>query len=485
LGDQAVAQARHLFQDAGLANFDTPEQAVDAFAMLRRYRSNQAELSEAPPAVPSQAPLSPQAIETIQALVQAALAQGRELLSEPEAKAVLHACGIPVVATQRVAPTPEAAVQAAQATGFPVVLKIVSDDISHKSDAGGVVLNLPDAPAVQAAARSMLERLGHALPSARLQGFSVQTMVRRTHAQELIVGSSIDPVFGPVILFGQGGTAVEVMADRAVALPPLNTPLAQALVARTRVARLLAGWRDTPPADQAALHGVLVALSQLLAQVAQIAELDINPLIVNFEGVLALDARIRVSAQQPAGAANFAIKPYPAELEETLDWQGRPLTLRPIRPEDEAQHAAFLQQLDPEDVRMRVFYSKRTMARSELARLVQIDYAREIAFVALAPGPDGQTQTLGVVRAMTDPDNVDAEFGVIVRSDLKGSGLGLLLMQKLIAYLRSQGTQRLVATVLDYNDRMLKLARELGFEEEAHKADGDPTRAIVLPLQNK
>jgi acetyltransferase len=310
-------------------------------------------------------------------------------------------------------------------------------------------------------------------------------MVRRTHAQELIVGSSIDPVFGPVILFGQGGTAVEVMADRAVALPPLNTPLAQALVARTRVARLLAGWRDTPPADQAALHGVLVALSQLLAQVAQIAELDINPLIVNFEGVLALDARIRVSAQQPAGAANFAIKPYPAELEETLDWQGRPLTLRPIRPEDEAQHAAFLQQLDPEDVRMRVFYSKRTMARSELARLVQIDYAREIAFVALAPGPDGQTQTLGVVRAMTDPDNVDAEFGVIVRSDLKGSGLGLLLMQKLIAYLRSQGTQRLVATVLDYNDRMLKLARELGFEEEAHKADGDPTRAIVLPLQNK
>jgi acetyltransferase len=485
LGDQAVAQARHLFQDAGLANFDTPEQAVDAFAMLRRYRSNQAELSEAPPAVPSQAALSPQAIETIQALVQAALAQGRELLSEPEAKAVLHACGIPVVATQRVAPTPEAAVQAAQATGFPVVLKIVSDDISHKSDAGGVVLNLPDAPAVQAAARSMLERLGHALPSARLQGFSVQTMVRRTHAQELIVGSSIDPVFGPVILFGQGGTAVEVMADRAVALPPLNTPLAQALVARTRVARLLAGWRDTPPADQAALHGVLVALSQLLAQVAQIAELDINPLIVNFEGVLALDARIRVSAQQPAGAANFAIKPYPAELEETLDWQGRPLTLRPIRPEDEAQHAAFLQQLDPEDVRMRVFYSKRTMARSELARLVQIDYAREIAFVALAPGPDGQTQTLGVVRAMTDPDNVDAEFGVIVRSDLKGSGLGLLLMQKLIAYLRSQGTQRLVATVLDYNDRMLKLARELGFEEEAHKADGDPTRAIVLPLQNK
>jgi acetyltransferase len=223
-------------------------------------------------------------------------------------------------------------------------------------------------------------------------------------------------------------------------------------------------------------------VSQLLAEVPEIAELDINPLIVNFEGAMALDARIRLSAATPAGANNFAIRPYPVQLEETVQWQGRALLLRPIRPEDEASHMDFLQHLDPEDIRMRVFYTRRSIERSELARLVQIDYAREMAFVAQAPGPDGQMQTLGVARAMVDPDNVDAEFGVIVRSELKGSGLGHLLMQKLIAYLRSQGTQRLVATVLDYNERMLKLARELGFEEDAGNEDGEGTKGIFLSL---
>lgn len=479
LGDQAVAQARQLFQDAGIANFDTPEQAVSAFSMLVRYRRNQAELMEAPPAL-----LADHHPDTasIRALVRTALASGREMLTELEAKAVLSACHIPVVATQRVEATPEAAAVAAQRIGFPVVLKILSDDISHKSDVGGVALDLPNEVELRDAVQAMLERVRREQPKARIQGFTVQAMVRRLHAQELIVGSTIDSVFGPVILFGQGGTAVEIVADRAVALPPLNLPLAKALVSRTRVARLLDGWRDTPAVDQAALHGVLLAVSQLLAEIPEIAELDINPLIVNFEGVMALDARIRLSANGPAGANHFAIRPYPTQLEETLQWQGRDLLLRPIRPEDEALHMTFLQQLDPEDVRMRVFYSKRTMERSELARLVQIDYAREMAFVALAAGPEGQPQTLGVVRAITDPDNVEAEFGVIVSSELKGGGLGLLLMNKMIAYLRTQGTQRLVATVLDCNQRMLKLARELGFEEDRRRQPGDGTRDIFLPL---
>jgi acetyltransferase len=479
LGDRAVAQARQIFQEAGIASFDTPEQAVRAFSMLVSYRRNQAELMEAPPALqPGGGP----DLVAIKALVQEALASGRDMLTELQAKAVLAFCRIPVVPTQRVGATPEEAARAAQATGFPVVLKILSDDISHKSDVGGVALNLQDEAAVRDAAQTMLAQVQRQRPQARIQGFTVQAMVRRRHAQELIVGSTIDPVFGPVILFGQGGTAVEVMADRAVALPPLNVPLARALVSRTRVSRLLAGWRDTPAVDEAALHGVLVAVSQLLAEIPEIAELDINPLIVNFEGAIALDARIRLSANAPAGANHFAIRPYPAQLEETLLWQGRELCLRPIRPEDEALHTEFLQHLEPQDVRMRVFYSKRTMERSELARLVQIDYAREMAFVALAPGPDGQPQTLGVVRAIADPDNVEAEFGVIVRSDLKGAGLGRLLMQKLIAYLRSQGTQRLVATVLDYNARMLKLAKDLGFEEVSAKEEGDDTKGISLSL---
>lgn len=480
LGDQAVAQARQLFQDAGIANFDTPEQAVRAFSMLTRYRRNQAELAEAPPAmIPNGTPPD---WAQVRLVVQSALANGRDMLTELEAKTVLATAGIPVVPTQRVDANADAASVAACAMGFPVVLKILSDDISHKSDVGGVALNLPDEAAVRAAAAAMLLRVAHQLPKARIQGFTVQAMVQRQHAQELIVGSTIDRAFGPVILFGQGGTAVEVMADRAVALPPLNVPLAKALVARTRVARLLAGWRDTPAVDEASVHQVLVALSQLIAEIPEIAELDINPLIVNFEGAVALDARIRLSAQGPAGAQNFAIRPYPADLEERVEWQGRQVCLRPIRPEDEALHMAFLQALSPEDIRMRVFYSKRTMERSELARLVQIDYAREMAFVAEAADAQGHPQTLGVARALSDPDNEEAEFGVIVRSELKGRGLGLLLMRKLVAYQRSQGTVRLVANVLDHNDRMLNLAHELGFQEASSELNDDGTTCITLQL---
>ncbi len=480
LGDQAVAQARQLFQDAELANFDTPEQAVRAFSMLARYRRNQAELTEAPPAmIPNGTPPD---WAQVRAVVTSALANGRDMLTELEAKTVLAASGIPVVPTQRVEAHADAASVAAQAIGFPVVLKILSDDISHKSDVGGVALNLVDEAAVRDAAKTMLTRVGKERPQARIQGFTVQAMVRRQHAQELIVGSTIDRAFGPVILFGQGGTAVEAMADRAVALPPLNVPLAKALVARTRVSRLLAGWRDTPAVDEASVHHVLVALSQLIAEIPEIAELDINPLIVNFEGAVALDARIRLSSQKPAGADNFAIRPYPADLEEHLEWQGRQVCLRPIRPEDEALHMEFLQALTPEDIRMRVFYSKRTMERSELARLVQIDYAREMAFIAVAQDADGNAQTLGVARALSDPDNEEAEFGVIVRSELKGGGLGLLLMRKLVAYQRSQGTLRLVANVLDNNDRMMKLANELGFKEASSEPNDDGTTCITLSL---
>lgn len=480
LGDRTVDQARGLFQEAGIANFDTPEQAVHAFSMLRHYRHNQIELTQTPAALLTDRRPDTNAIKTI---VQEALANGRERLTETEAKTVLDACHITTADATLVKPEPQAAVDAASTIGYPVVLKILSDDIEHKSRLGGVVLNLPDPIAVRDAAVLMLDGMRRHHPGARIHGLLVQAMVTKSHAQELIVGSTIDNLFGPVILFGQGGTAVEILADRAVALPPLNVPLAKALISRTRVARLLDGWADTPAADHDALHGVLIAVSQLLAEIPEIVELDINPLIVNFEGAIAVDARIRLSAGAPAGAKNFAIRPYPVELEEIVQWHGQTVVLRPIRPEDESLHMTFLQRLSPEDVRMRVFYSKRAMERSELARLVQIDYAREMAFVALTNGPDGQPQTLGVVRALTDPDNIDAEFGVIVSSELKGGGLGLLLMRKMIAYLRTQGTQRLVATVLDQNERMLKLAKELGFEEDRQAKHGDGTREITLSLR--
>ena len=221
---------------------------------------------------------------------------------------------------------------------------------------------------------------------------------------------------------------------------------------------------------------VLTAVSQLLADEPRIAELDINPLLADAKGVIALDARIRVSAGAPGGADHFAIRPYPTELVETVEWQGRTLTLRPIRPEDEAQHLSFLARLDPIDIRMRVFYSRRSIERSELARMTQIDYEREMAFIATAPLAKGGEETLGVVRAVCDPDNQDAEFGIVVRSDLKGGGLGVLLMRKLIDHLRARGTRRLVATVLKENERMLELARELGFAFDELQPEADTLR---------
>lgn len=477
LGDRAVAAARVRFQEAGIACYDTPEQAVQAAAMLATYRANQAQLMEAPPASARDAALD---LPAVRRIVDAVLAEGRDLLTEPEAKALLAACGIPVAATRTCGADPDAAAALAAEIGFPVAIKILSPEISHKSDVGGVVLDLHDAQGVRAAAAAMLDRVRRARPDATLAGFTVQAMVRRAQAQELIVGASVDRLFGPVILFGQGGTAVEVVADRALALPPLNRPLARALVERTRVARLLAGWRDVPPVDMDALLGALTAVSQLLAEVPEVAELDINPLLADARGVVALDARVRVDASRPGGAARFAIRPYPHELEESLDWDGRRVTLRPIRPEDEARHRVFLERLDPEDVRMRVFYSRRTIERSELARLTQIDYEREMAFVATASDADGAEETLGVVRAVADPDNVEAEFGIVVRSDLKGSGLGERLMHKLIAYLKARGTRVLTAVVLAENRRMLSLARDLGFTVGARTADD--TRDIRLPL---
>jgi acetyltransferase len=485
LGEASVRDARKIFRDAGIADYSTPEEAVNGFAMLVAYRRNQAQLMESPAvtSATSQSSLSP-ASGVARKIVQRVLADGREMLSEAEAKELISAFGIRVVATQSVGIQSLDAASAANAIGFPVALKILSKDITHKSDVHGVVLNLEDAGQVHDAVNTMLEHVNLAAPTARIDGFTVQAMVKLDHSHELIVGASVDSVFGPVIMFGQGGTSVELVADRAVALPPLNQALARALVQRTRVAKLLGGFRDTPPADQEALHRIIVAVSELIASVPEVVELDINPLNLSPSGAIALDARIKVSSKSLGGAKHFAIRPYPAELTETIDWQGQKLTLRAIRPEDETQHLAFLGRLDPEDVHMRVFFSKRSIERSELARLTQIDYEREMAIIAVRTDQTGAEETLGVARAIADPDNVDAEFGVIVRSDLKSAGMGRILMDKLISVLRTRGTLRLVGTVLSRNQQMLALAKELGFITDLRDQQNG-TKAIHLMLQSK
>ena len=475
LGDAAVADARRIFEDAGVANYATPEEAVRAFAMLATYRRNQALLLEAPTASEN----GPPDIAGARATIDAALAAGRDMLDELEAKAVLRAYGIPVMPTVAAETNAAAATVAARLLGYPVALKILSSDISHKSDVGGVRLNLRNENELRQAADQMLARVRELRPQARISGLTVQTMATRPFAQELIVGASVDSVFGPVLLFGQGGTAVEVLADRAIALPPLNRAVALEMVSRTRVAKLLAGYRDRPPANLDAICDVLVAVSQMLADLPELAELDINPLWADHDGVIALDARLRVSRDAGAGAARFAITPYPAELAETVAWRGETIVLRPIRPEDESQHRAFLELLQPHDLRLRFFSVRRELPHSELARLTQIDYAREMAFIAVRNLLDGTAQTLGVVRAVIDPDNVDAEFAIIVRSDLKAHGLGHLLLRKMIAFLSRRGTQRMVGDVLRENHAMRELVRSNGFDVDAAASNVDALRFVL------
>ena len=467
LGGDAVAPARHAFEAAGIAGYETPEEAVRAFSLMQTYRRNQMQLRETPSASANGAP----DLGRARAIVAAALSRGREWLDEIDAKDLLAAYGIPVVATRRSGPSADEAAQAARGIDGPLALKIVSPDLLHKSDAGGVRLDLHGEAEVRAAAAEMLARLA-ALPAPpRIEGFSVQAMVRRPHAQELIVGAHVDSMFGPVLLFGQGGTAVEVLDDHVVALPPLNRSLARAAIERTRVARLLAGYRDHPPAHVDAVCDVMIAVAQMLADLPELAELDINPLWADEDGVVALDGRVRLSAAAPAGVDRFALRPYPAELDRRVDWQGRHLRLRPIRPEDEAQHAAFLDQIDPEDMRLRFFQAPHRMTHDQLARMTQIDYEREMALVLVDEQAEGGPRTLGVGRLVRDPDNVEAEFAVMVRSELKGQGLGRMLMKALLDYAASRGTQRVVGEVLRENHAMLGLARELGFGSRPHPED--------------
>lgn len=446
-------------EEDAVPTYSTPEEAVDGFLHVVRYHESQALLLEAPASIGQAGRSDAQAAR---ALISRALTENRFTLTEPESKEVLAAYGIPVVETRVVGDAANLA-SAAASIGYPVALKILSPDIPHKSDVGGVALNLGSAEELQRAAYAMLLRCRELQPGARIEGFTVQKMIRRGGAYELFAGIAVDATFGPAVLFGQGGTAVELIADRALALPPLNERLARDLIEQTRISRLLTGFRDRAPVNFESLESALVSLAQLAEDVPELVELDVNPLLADEHGVLALDARIRIARTRIRGADRFAIRPYPAELEEHVDFHGRPLVLRPIHPEDFEQHRRFLSQVAPEDLRARFFATRREVPDRDLALLTQIDYERDMAFIATAAGSDGCEETLGVARASADPDNIEAEFAVLVRSDLKGTGLGRMLLEKLIRYCRQRGTCRMKGEVLSDNFRMTALAAALGF----------------------
>ena len=363
------------------------------------------------------------------------------------------------------------------------MLKILSPDIGHKSDVGGVVLDLMGPGAVLETARAMRARIAESHPQAQIQGFAVQPMVRRPGAQELIVGAAEDAQFGPVILVGQGGIAVEAVADRALGLPPLNLRLARELLARTRIHRVLQGVRGRPPADLDAIALTLMQVSQLVIDHPEIRELDINPLLVDESGVMALDARVTLAPPARPGSGRLAIRPYPRELEEWIPVaEGRRLKLRPIRPEDEPALRRAFAKLTLEEVRLRFFVPMPTLSHEAAARLTQIDYDREMALILTEPGVAEQDEIYGVVRLIADPDNARAEFAIIVRQAMAGRGLGTLLMRRILDYARGRGIGEVFGVVLPDNASMLRLCDKLGFDRRTN-AEEPGTVLVTLVLE--
>jgi acetyltransferase len=457
-----------LLSGAGIPNYPTEDDAVRGFMHLVQHREVVATLAQVPPAMPSA--FIPD-VDAARQIVSAALADGRQWLDPVEIKRLLGAYEIAMVETFAAADAEQAVAHASAifAQGATVVLKIMSRDIVHKSDVGGVVLNLTTPDAVRSATADILARAKALRPQARIAGVIVQAMMVRPKARELILGLADDPTFGTVVVFGRGGTAVEIVNDKALALPPLDLQLARDLIERTRVSRLLRAYRDVPAVKPDAVALVLVKLAQLAADIPQIRELDINPLLADEAGVLAVDARVAVGSVDRkfggSGPANFAVRPYPSQWQRHLEVKdGWRVLVRPIRPEDEPVIHEFLRHVTSHDLRLRFFAAMKEFTHEFIARLTQLDYARAMAFVAF---DEATNEMVGVVRIHSDSIYETGEYAILLRSDLKGRGLGWALMQLIIEYAKSEGLKTISGDVLTENTVMLEMCRHLGFEVKA------------------
>jgi len=479
MGEAQVHAGRRLFKQAGIPYFTTPEPAVEVFSFLSAFYENQRQLMQTP------GPLSQQTepdVEGARLIVESALAQGRHLLNEVESKALLAAFRIPI-ASALIARSPMEAMLMAQQIGFPVVLKINSPDITHKSDVNGVRLGVSSGQAVRSAFGEMLADVQRLRPDATLDGIVVEPMVKRPHAREVLLGMTSDPVLGPVIVFGAGGVDVEALLDRAVTLPPLNRYLAHDLIGRTRVATLLGAFRNRPPADMDALENILLRLSEMVCELPWLSELDINPLLVDDRGALALDARIVIAPRVPTADrySHMAIHPYPVHL--VTHWQlpsGHDVVIRPIRPEDAELTQDFVRSLSEETKYFRFMDAVSELSRAMLARLTQIDYTREMALLALTE-IDGREVELGVARYAINPDAESCEFALVVDDAWQKQGIGHKLMDVLMDVARSVGLKTMEGEVLKANHPMLKLVQALGFRVEAHPED-ETIRKVLRAL---
>jgi acetyltransferase len=472
-------QSARVFEQARIPHFATEADAVRGFVQLTRYREAQDELMETPDSLPHD--FVPD-VAGAKAIVAAAIAAQRRWLDPLEVNALLRAYDIPV-APLVLARSPDEAVSAARPTfteGGTVAVKILSPDIVHKSDIGGVQLDLANEAAVRSAVADIFERAARLRPDATVTGVIVQPMVRRGKARELIVGLADDPTFGPVVLFGRGGTAVEVIDDKALALPPLDLKLAADLIGRTRVSRRLKSYRDVPAVDERAVALVLVKLAQLASDVPEIREVDINPLLADERSVTAIDARIAIAPLAPnerKGHSRFAVRPYPKEWERTIMLRnGRKAFVRPVRPDDEGKFLEFFNRVTQEDLRLRFFAPVRDFNHVFLARLTQLDYARAIAFVAFDPESGDM---LGAVRLHADANHETGEYGILLRSDLKGLGLGWDLMRFMIEWAKAEGLRMVEGQVLRENSTMLDMCRRLGF---SIRNDPDDLDLLIVTL---
>jgi len=474
-GEFSSQEARRLFSEAGLPTYRTPEGTITAFMHMVEYRRNQKQLRETP-ALPSN--LTADTAEAHK-LLQQAIDEGATTLDTHEVQPVLRAYGLHTLPTWIASDSAEA-VHIAGQIGYPVALKLRSPDISHKSEVQGVMLYLRTAAEVQQAAEAIIDRVKMRWPQARVHGLQVQSMANRAGAQELRVVVEQDPVFGPLIMLGEGGVEWRAQDQAAVALPPLNMNLARYLVIQAIKDKKIRGRSGLQPLDVIGLSQFLVRVSNLIVDCPEIQRLDIHPLLASAGEFTALDVTLTLAPFSGSSESRLAIRPYPQHLEESVTLKnGDACLFRPILPEDEPALQRFIAKVTKEDLYYRYFSEINEFTHEDLANMTQIDYDREMAIVAVRRTDDGE-EILGVTRAISDPDNVDAEFAVLVRSDLKGLGLGRRLLEKLIGYTRDHGLMRLNGITMPNNRGMVTLARKLGFTVDIQLEDG--IVSLTLPL---
>lgn len=461
MGEKHVRSAWELFSDNKIPNFKTPEEAVEAFSYLAEYHHNQQLLMQVPE------PLSPQPTPDINAaklIIESALAEKRDTLSTMESKAILQLFGIPTTKTIEVHSANEAATVAASLS-FPIVMKINSPDITHKTDAGGVQLNIESAEIARETYDLLIKNAKAYKPDAVISGVTLERMYLNPNNRELLIGVIRDKVFGPVITFGAGGTLVEIIHDRAIALPPLNQLIAKNLIEKTRTSKLLGAFRNMPPANLEAITNILLRVSEMICELPSIQEMDINPLIANNIEAIAVDARIVVAPTVPSTTpySHMAICPYPAQLVST--WKlpnGMDITIRPIRPEDAQIERDFISHLSPQAKYFRFMEHLQELTPSMLVRFTQIDYDREMALISTYQH-DGAEVNIGVARYIINPDRVSCEFAIVVADEWQNKGLGTHLLSALMAAAKHHGVITMSGEIMTTNAAMLELVKYLGF----------------------